>query len=63
MKYKTTNRKEIAKELEISVSTLSRRIRNLNPEFQKLIFGKPILFENQAKYIIEKVTDMNTKYE
>lgn len=63
MEYKTTNRKEIAKELDISVSTLYRRILNLNPEFQKLISGKPILFENQAKYIIEKVTDMNTKYE
>lgn len=63
MKYKTTNRKEIAKELEISVSTLGRRIKELSPEFQKLIFGKPIIFENQAKHIYEKVADMNRKYE
>jgi DNA-binding transcriptional LysR family regulator len=63
MKYKTTNRKEIAKELDISTSTLSRRIKKLSPEFQKLIFGQPILFENQAKHIYEKVADMNSKYE
>lgn len=63
MEYKTTNRKEIAKELDISIATLRRRIKNLSPEFQELIFGQQILFENQAKHIYEKVADMNRKYE
>ncbi|MBI9058386.1 MAG: AsnC family protein [Labilibaculum sp.] len=63
MEYKTMNRIELAAKLGISESTLRRRIKKLSPELQEKIYGQSLLFENQVKYIYEKVSDLNSKYE
>lgn len=58
MIYKTMNRKELAIELEISKSTLSRKMEKaLSPEFRIQIKGRSLLFENEVKHIYEKVTN------
>ncbi|MDE5419138.1 helix-turn-helix domain-containing protein [Labilibaculum sp. DW002] len=63
MEYETMTRKELASKLKISKNTLNRRIQKMNPEIRKAVFNKSIFFKNQVKYIYEKVTDMNKKYE
>lgn len=55
MEYKTMNRKELAAELGISVNTLYRRMKKLNPAFLNHIKGKSLLLENEVKYIHESI--------
>ncbi|WP_372640212.1 hypothetical protein [Ancylomarina sp.] len=63
MEYRTMNRKEIAAELDISTTTLTRRMeKSLNPEFLKLIKKRALLFENEVKYIHEGITGANKKW-
>lgn len=45
------NRKELAVELEISDSTLYRKMKKLNPVFLEHIKNRQLLFENEVKYI------------
>lgn len=49
------NRKELAMELDISKSTLGRRMKNLNPDFLEHIKNRSLLFENEIKYIHENI--------
>jgi DNA-binding Lrp family transcriptional regulator len=63
MEYRTMNRKEIASELSISITTLTRRMEEvLKPKFLKRIKGRSILFENEVKHIYESITGMNNKW-
>ncbi|WP_461630856.1 helix-turn-helix domain-containing protein [Labilibaculum euxinus] len=47
MEYKTMNRKELAMKLDISISTLGRRMKKLNPAFLEYIKNRSLLFENE----------------
>ncbi|WP_321319604.1 helix-turn-helix domain-containing protein [Labilibaculum sp.] len=58
MEYKTMNRKELAMELDISRSTLGRRMEDLDPKFKEQIKGRYLLFENEVKYIHEQISGM-----
>ena len=58
MEYRTMNRKELAMELEISGSTLWRRMKNLDPKFKEQIKGHYVLLENEVKYIHEQISGM-----
>ncbi|WP_461632273.1 hypothetical protein [Labilibaculum euxinus] len=58
MEYKTMNRKELAMELEISGSTLWRRMKSLDPKFKEQIKGHYVLLENEVKYIHEQISGM-----
>ena len=49
------NRIELAMELEISTSTLKRRMKKLNPVFLEHIKNRSLLFENEIKYIHENI--------
>ncbi|MDE5417586.1 hypothetical protein L3049_06155 [Labilibaculum sp. DW002] len=62
MEYRTMNRKELAMELDISISTLGRRMKKLNPVFLEHIKGHYLLLENEVKYIHENV-EWRTKWE
>ena len=55
MEYRTMNRIELAMELEISTSTLNRRMKKLNPVFLEHIKNRSLLFENEIKYIHENI--------
>ncbi len=52
------NRKELAMELEISGSTLWRRMKDLDPKFKEQIKGRYVLLENEVKYIHEQISGM-----
>ncbi len=52
------NRKELAMELEISGSTLWRRMKDLDPQFKEQIKGRYVLLENEVKYIHEQISGM-----
>ncbi|WP_461641122.1 hypothetical protein [Labilibaculum euxinus] len=58
MEYRTMNRKELAMELEISKSTLGRRMKDLDPKFKEQIKGHYVLLENEVKYIHEQISGM-----
>jgi hypothetical protein len=63
MEYKTMNRKELAAELDISTTTLTRRMeRCLKPAFLEHIKGQSLLFENEVKYIHEGIARLNKKW-
>ncbi len=49
------NKKELAMELDISKSTLARRMKKLNPLFLEHIKNRSLLFENEIKYIHENI--------
>ncbi|WP_321319601.1 hypothetical protein [Labilibaculum sp.] len=55
MEYRTMNRKELAVELNISSSTLNKKMKNLDPVFLEHIKKRQLLFENEVKYIHENV--------
>lgn len=57
------NRIELAAELDISLNTLTRRMKKyLKPEFLYHIKNKSLLFENEVKYIHEELTGINKKW-
>lgn len=57
------NRIELAAELDISLNTLTRRMKKyLKPEFLYHIKRKSLLFENEVKYIHEELTGINKKW-
>ena len=49
------NRKELAMELDISTSTLRRKMKQLPPEFREHIKGHSLLFENEVRFIHENI--------
>jgi len=55
MKYRTMNRTELAIELDISRSTLIRRMKKLDPAFLEHIKNRSLLFENEIKYIHDNI--------
>ena len=55
MKYKTTNRKKLAKELDISITTLGRKMKKLDPAFLEYIKGHYVLLENEVKFIHDNI--------
>lgn len=54
------NRKELAAELEISKSTLERRIEKLPLPFREKIKNK-LLFESDVKFIHDKLTEIKNQ--
>ncbi|MCZ4693895.1 hypothetical protein DWB61_03700 [Ancylomarina euxinus] len=63
MEYRTMSKKELAAELDIHPSTLTRRMEKcLKPEFMKHIKDKSLLFENEVKHIHEGITGINKKW-
>jgi len=50
------NRKEFAMELNISGSTLWRRMKDLDPKFKEQIKG--YYLQNEVKYIHEQISGM-----
>ncbi|MDM8160458.1 hypothetical protein QUH73_11590 [Labilibaculum sp. K2S] len=55
MEYRTMNRKELAMELDISTSTLCKKMKKLDPSFLEHIKNKSLLFENEVKYIHDNI--------
>ncbi len=55
MIFETMSKKELASKMKISYSTLSRHIKELDPEFKKQISGRA-LFANEVQYIYEQIT-------
>ncbi|MBN2595654.1 MAG: hypothetical protein JXR82_02605 [Marinifilaceae bacterium] len=55
MEYRTMNRKELAMELDISTSTLNKKMKKLDPVFLEHIKGHNLLLENEVKFIHENV--------
>jgi hypothetical protein len=55
MEYRTMNKKELAKQLNISPDKLRRKMKQLPLEFREHIKGHSLLFENEVQYIHENV--------
>ncbi len=55
MIFETMSKKELASKMKISYSTLSRHIKELDPEFKQQIWGRA-LFANEVQYIHEQIT-------
>ncbi|BAX79329.1 hypothetical protein [Labilibaculum antarcticum] len=62
MEYKTMNRKELVMELDISTSTLCKKMKKLDPVFLEHIKGHNLLLENKVKFI-QKNVEWRVKWE